>query len=146
MKKFLLFFSPLLFSIFSSQIIHFSFYFLLLLPFFFTLQLNQKFSELNSNLKSVATGSWGCGERQQGDTQFKALIQWCAASVANVPGLIYYTCSRESLNKLDTVVRVVRGKMRSRPDKHITLFSITKFFLETFLDLSPSCRPQVDSR
>lgn len=73
-------------------------------------QLNQKFSELNSNLKSVATGSWGCG-RQKGDPQFKALIQWCAASVANVPGLIYYTCSRESLNKLDTVVRVVRGRV-----------------------------------
>lgn len=73
-------------------------------------QLTQRYSQLNSNLRSIATGSWGCGIQQQGDPQFKVLVQWCAASVANVPSVIYYTCGRESLSKLDTVVRVLQGK------------------------------------
>lgn len=62
------------------------------------------------NLRSVATGSWGCGSQQAGDPQFKVVIQWLAASVANVPTLIYYTCAKESLSKLDTVVRVLHGE------------------------------------
>ena len=78
----------------------------------FPLQLNQRQLHLNSNLRSIATGSWGCGERNAGDPQFKVLIQWLAASIANVPSLIYYTCSRESLSKLDTVVRVLHGESR----------------------------------
>lgn len=72
-------------------------------------QLNQKKFHPNANLRSVATGSWGCGS-QLGDAQFKVIIQWLAASVANVPILIYYTCSNENLSKLDTVVRVLHGK------------------------------------
>lgn len=38
------------------------------------------------------------------------MIQWLSASVANVPTLIYYTCAKESLSKLDTVVRVLHGE------------------------------------
>lgn len=75
-------------------------------------QLNQKKFHPNANLRSVATGSWGCGS-QLGDAQFKVIIQWLAASVANVPILIYYTCSNENLSKLDTVVRVLHGNSPS---------------------------------
>jgi hypothetical protein len=73
------------------------------------LQLNQKKFHPNANLRSVATGSWGCGS-QAGDAQFKVIIQWLAASVTNVPILIYYTCSNKNLSKLDTVVRVLHGE------------------------------------
>ena len=62
-------------------------------------------------MRAVATGNWGCGERSMGDPQLKLIIQWLAASVANVPVLVYYTCSHESLSKLDTVVRVLQGKL-----------------------------------
>jgi hypothetical protein len=48
-----------------------------------------------------------------GDAQYKAIIQWLSASVANVPILIYYTCSNENLSKLDTVVRVLHGKLKT---------------------------------
>jgi poly(ADP-ribose) glycohydrolase len=75
------------------------------------LQLNQKKCHQNGSVKSVATGSWGCGRNQLGDAQFKVIIQWLAASVANLPILIYYTCSNENLAKLDTVVRVLNGKL-----------------------------------
>lgn len=75
------------------------------------MQLNQRNLHLNSNLRSVATGSWGCGSQQAGDAQFKVVIQWLAASVANVPSLIYYTSSKEGLSKLDTVVRVLHGEI-----------------------------------
>lgn len=85
-----------------------------ILPFFsfhiFYLQLNQKRFHVNSNVRSVATGSYGCGSSHLGDAQFKLIIQWLAASVANVPILIYYTCSNENLSKLDTVVRVLHGE------------------------------------
>jgi len=74
------------------------------------LQLSQKTLHQNSNLRPVATGSWGCGSQQAGDAQFKVIIQWLAASVANVPTLTYYTCANESLSKLDTVVRVLHGE------------------------------------
>lgn len=74
------------------------------------LQLNQRNLQLNANLRSIASGSWGCGGQQAGEPQFKLVIQWLAASVANVPTLIYYTCAKESLSKLDTVVRVLHGK------------------------------------
>ena len=47
-----------------------------------------------------------------GDAQYKAIIQWLSASVANVPILIYYTCSNENLSKLDTVVRVLQGNSK----------------------------------
>ena len=47
-----------------------------------------------------------------GDAQYKAIIQWLSASVANVPILIYYTCSNENLSKLDTVVRVLQGELK----------------------------------
>lgn len=83
-------------------------------------QLNQKKFHPNANLRSVATGSWGCGS-QLGDAQFKVIIQWLAASVANVPILIYYTCSNENLSKLDTVVRVLHGNSPS------TIVSALKF-------------------
>lgn len=79
-------------------------------------QLNQKSFHQNSNLRSIATGSWGCGSQQAGDPQFKVVIQWLAASVANVPTLIYYTFAKESLSKLDTVVRVLHGESSSSPD------------------------------
>lgn len=92
----------------------------------FPLQLNQRQLHLNSNLRSIATGSWGCGERNAGDPQFKVLIQWLAASVANVPSLIYYTCSRESLSKLDTVVRVLHGESRRIS---VVYFEILRKFL-----------------
>ncbi|CRK97424.1 CLUMA_CG010813, isoform A [Clunio marinus] len=75
-----------------------------------TLKLSQKNFHLNANLRSIATGSWGCGSQQSGDPQFKVVIQWLAASVANVPTLIYYTCAKESLSKLDTVVRVLHDR------------------------------------
>lgn len=76
------------------------------------LQLNQRNLQLNANLRSIASGSWGCGGQQAGEPQFKLVIQWLAASVANVPTLIYYTCAKESLSKLDTVVRVLHGRFR----------------------------------
>ncbi len=76
---------------------------------FFLLQLNQRKFHPNANLRGVATGSWGCGS-QAGDAQFKVIIQWLAASVANVPILMYFTCSNECLSKLDTVVRVLHGE------------------------------------
>jgi poly(ADP-ribose) glycohydrolase len=81
-----------------------------------SLQLSQKHLHLNTNLRSVATGSWGCGGQQAGDPQFKVVIQWLAASVACVPTLIYYTCAKESLSKLDTLARVLHGESRSRRD------------------------------
>lgn len=65
-------------------------------------------------MRAVATGNWGCGERSMGDPQLKLIIQWLAASVANVPVLVYYTCSHESLSKLDTVVRVLQGKFTTQ--------------------------------
>lgn len=75
--------------------------------------MNQKKFHPNSSLiRPVATGSYGCGS-QLGDAQFKVIIQWLAASVANVPILIYYTCSNESLSKLDTVSRVLHGMYMS---------------------------------
>ncbi|KAL7033760.1 hypothetical protein ACKWTF_007714 [Chironomus riparius] len=75
-----------------------------------TIKLNQRKFHHNSNLRTVATGSWGCGESHMGDPQYKAIIQWLSASVANVPILIYYTCSNENLSKLDTVVRVLQDR------------------------------------
>lgn len=103
--------------------------------FFFSFQLTQRQLHLNSNLRSVATGSWGCGELQAGDPQFKVLIQWLAASVANVPSLIYYTCSRESLSKLDTVVRVLHGEspigIRSLDFEILRKFLIPVFLFST---------------
>ncbi|XP_073945723.1 uncharacterized protein isoform X2 [Choristoneura fumiferana] len=57
--------------------------------------------------RPVATGNWGCGQRQRGHPQLKLLLQWLAASVAGVPALIYYTYANEKLVKLDTVARVV---------------------------------------
>lgn len=94
---------------------------------FVPFQLTQRQLHLNSNLRSIATGSWGCGELQAGDAQFKVLIQWLAASVANVPSLIYYTCSRESLSKLDTVVRVLHGESSQR--NSFGFWNIKKVFL-----------------
>lgn len=41
-------------------------------------------------LRPVATGNWGCGVFG-GDPEFKSLLQWMAASRANVPKLRYYT-------------------------------------------------------
>ncbi|KAG5680221.1 hypothetical protein PVAND_009745 [Polypedilum vanderplanki] len=72
--------------------------------------LQQKRSSSTASLRSIATGSWGCGQSQMGDVQFKTIVQWLAASVANVPVLIYYTCSNENLSKLDTVVRVLHDR------------------------------------
>ncbi|CAK1599981.1 unnamed protein product [Parnassius mnemosyne] len=57
--------------------------------------------------RPVATGNWGCGQRQRGHPQLKLLLQWLAASVAGVPALIYYTFGNEKLFKLDTLVRVL---------------------------------------
>lgn len=105
----------------------------------FIFQLNHRQLHLNSNLRSIATGSWGCGERNAGDPQFKVLIQWLAASVANVPSLIYYTCSRESLSKLDTVVRVLHGESRRIS---VVCFEI----LRKFLVFAPSFRSKMDCR
>lgn len=110
-------------------------------------QLNQKSLHLNANLRSIATGSWGCGSQQAGDPQFKVVIQWLAASVANVPTLIYYTCAKESLSKLDTVVRVLHGEWlfpigSSRWNSFADFEILRKFFLLCF---SPSFRSQMDS-
>lgn len=93
----------------------------------FQFQLNQKKFHPNANLRSVATGSWGCGS-QLGDSQFKVIIQWLAASVANVPVLIYYTCSNENLSKLDTVVRVLHGKFPRQLSRHNNLLHNLTFF------------------
>lgn len=93
----------------------------------FQFQLNQKKFHPNANLRSVATGSWGCGS-QLGDSQFKVIIQWLAASVANVPILIYYTCSNENLSKLDTVVRVLHGKFPRQLSRHNNLLHNLTFF------------------
>ena len=49
---------------------------------------------------SVATGNWGCGQKLQGDTQLKLVIQWMAASVAGVPILVYYTSGHNKLSKV----------------------------------------------
>lgn len=93
-------------------------------------QLNQKSLHLNTNLRSIATGSWGSGRAQAGDPQFKVVIQWLAASVANVPALIYYTCAKESLSKLDTVARVLHGEFASRRNSFVDF--------EKVLFMSPS--------
>ncbi|KAI8430026.1 hypothetical protein MSG28_000472 [Choristoneura fumiferana] len=50
--------------------------------------------------RPVATGNWGCGQRQRGHPQLKLLLQWLAASVAGVPALIYYTYANEKLVKV----------------------------------------------
>ncbi|XP_055676679.1 uncharacterized protein LOC129785978 isoform X3 [Lutzomyia longipalpis] len=63
--------------------------------------------KVNSNLRPIATGNWGCGRRHQGDVQLKFVIQWLAASVAGLPVLIYHTASNERLAKLDTVCRIL---------------------------------------
>lgn len=55
---------------------------------------------MNSDLKPVATGNWGCGERNRGNPQLKLVIQWMAASVAGLPILIYYTAGNEKLAKV----------------------------------------------
>ncbi|KAG8235425.1 hypothetical protein J437_LFUL017393 [Ladona fulva] len=47
-------------------------------------------------------GGGGCG-----DPQLKAVLQWLAASRAQAPCLIYYTCSHPRMLKLDTVCRVI---------------------------------------
>ncbi|XP_049887412.1 uncharacterized protein LOC126381892 isoform X2 [Pectinophora gossypiella] len=57
--------------------------------------------------RPVASGNWGCGRRLRGHPQLKLLLQWLAASVADVPALIYYTFGNEKLYKLDTLVRVI---------------------------------------
>lgn len=103
------------------------------MKFFF--QLNQKSFHQNSNLRSVATGSWGCGKKQAGDPQFKVVIQWLAASVANVPTLIYYTCAKERLSKLDTVVRVLHGEQTSQWNSFVDFELLRKFsHFPLFLD------------
>lgn len=61
-------------------------------------------------LKVVSTGNWGCGSSKCGEVQLKVVIQWLAASVAGVPGLIYYTCGHEQLAILDTVCRILRDR------------------------------------
>lgn len=103
-------------------------------------QLNQKSLHLNTNLRSIATGSWGCGGQQAGDPQFKVVIQWLAASVANVPTLIYYTCAKESLSKLDTVARVLHGKFASRRNSFVDVEILRKFAFR------PRIRSKVDGR
>lgn len=62
-----------------------------------------------------------------GDAQYKAIIQWLSASVANVPILIYYTCSNENLSKLDTVVRVLQGELKITFLKKMFLIFFFKF-------------------
>ncbi|XP_071455534.1 uncharacterized protein [Hetaerina americana] len=47
-------------------------------------------------------GGGGCG-----DPQLKAVLQWLAASRAQAPCLIYYTCAHPRMLKLDTVCRVI---------------------------------------
>lgn len=49
---------------------------------------------------TVITGNWGCGSRHLGDPQLKLLIQWLAASVADTPRLVYYTCNHRKLLKV----------------------------------------------
>uniref|UniRef100_A0A336LHU1 poly(ADP-ribose) glycohydrolase n=1 Tax=Culicoides sonorensis TaxID=179676 RepID=A0A336LHU1_CULSO len=66
-------------------------------------QMAQK-RKTNTNLKTIATGNWGCGSRLKGDAQLKFVIQWMAATVAGCD-IIYYTAGHQCL--VDTVRRVL---------------------------------------
>ncbi|GAB6022495.1 hypothetical protein CHUAL_006603 [Chamberlinius hualienensis] len=76
----------------------------------------------SQSIKSIVTGNWGCGHRQAGDPQLKAIIQWMAASKANAPNLIYYTSSDARLVKLNIVYRVLL-------DRHWTVGHVAKALL-----------------
>ncbi|KAI5714589.1 hypothetical protein M8J77_002142 [Diaphorina citri] len=70
-------------------------------------QLISMLTQGSTDLLPVVTGNWGCGTSLLGDVQLKLLIQWLAASVAQVPHIVYYTFSHFKLRKLDTVCRVL---------------------------------------
>ena len=53
------------------------------------------------NIRSVATGNWGCGSAGGGDYQLKVIIQWIAASIAQVPQLRYFTQRKRDLDDLE---------------------------------------------
>lgn len=57
-----------------------------------------------SGLRPVATCRWArdCAD-PSGDAQLEALVQWIAASVAGVPGLVIYTGGQPSLEQLSQV-------------------------------------------
>ncbi|XP_046393465.1 uncharacterized protein LOC124161237 [Ischnura elegans] len=74
-------------------------------------------------------GGGGCG-----DPQLKAVLQWLAASRAQAPCLIYYTCAHPRMLKLDTVCRVIL-------DRQWTIGELTSAvlrFAQSRLE-SPSC-------
>lgn len=62
-------------------------------------------------IKAVATGNWGCGDTFQGDVQLKLVIQWIAASVANLPALIYYTAGHQKLAKVGVFENFIEKKV-----------------------------------
>ena len=57
-------------------------------------------------VRAIATGNWGCG-CFGGNAQFKALLQWIAASMAGCPALIYYTYNDPSVCQLEKVADLV---------------------------------------
>eukprot|EP01029_Cantina_marsupialis_P028201 TRINITY_DN775852_c0_g1_i1.p1 TRINITY_DN775852_c0_g1~~TRINITY_DN775852_c0_g1_i1.p1 ORF type:complete len:455 (-),score=116.40 TRINITY_DN775852_c0_g1_i1:106-1470(-) len=56
---------------------------------------------------SVATGNWGCGIFN-GDHELKALIQWCAASVAK-RDMCYYPFGEKCLDSFEDLTKRIRA-------------------------------------
>ena len=67
-------------------------------------------------IKPVTTGNWGCGSSRKGSVQLKVIIQWLAASVADIPVLMYYTAGHPELAYLDTVCRILKDRKWSVKD------------------------------
>ena len=53
--------------------------------------------------RPIATGNWGCGAFG-GDPQFKAMLQWIAASYAGCPAITFYTFNDRDMAPLTCVV------------------------------------------
>ena len=59
--------------------------------------------------RPIATGNWGCGAFG-GDPQFKAMLQWIAASCSPSPGILFYTFKQPRVKLLRDVVEKISSE------------------------------------
>lgn len=63
-------------------------------------------------IKSIATGNWGCGAFR-GDPELKFLQQWVAASLARIQRLDYYTNESNKMKNIIELLKAIKKKYKT---------------------------------